>query len=187
LRFERLPIIGKLYTKNEHRFPPGVHFGDVTRGLPVQDGLCDGVYCSHVLEHLSREDFERAIRETFRILKPGGIFRLVVPDLESAARAYVAALDAGAPTANDSFLRSTLLGSERRRRGLPGVLTSAFGNSEHLWMWDWPSLNHALGLAGFTDIRRARMGDSEDPMFREVEEEGRFVTACAVQTVKSAP
>ena len=42
--------------------------GDVVRGLPVADQSCDGVYASHVLEHLSRTDFEAAMRETFRIL-----------------------------------------------------------------------------------------------------------------------
>jgi SAM-dependent methyltransferase len=93
------------------------------------------VYCSHVLEHLSRRDFDRAVRETFRILKPGGIFRLVVPDLEAAARTYLSALDNGEAGSNDAFMRATALGVESRRRGLRGLATAMLGNSSHLWMW----------------------------------------------------
>ena len=48
LKFERLPIIGRLYTKNESRFPENVEFGDIIAGLPVPDDFCKGVYCSHI-------------------------------------------------------------------------------------------------------------------------------------------
>lgn len=81
LRFERLPLIGKLYTRNARRFPANVRYGDVVKGLPVADKSCDGIYASHVLEHLAFADFEKALTNTFRYLKPGGTFRLVVPDL----------------------------------------------------------------------------------------------------------
>lgn len=61
LRFERLPIIGNLYTKNENRFPENVEYGDIVKGLPVPDDSCKGIYCSHVLEHLSLSDFRVAL------------------------------------------------------------------------------------------------------------------------------
>lgn len=76
---------------------------DVTRanfieGVPLPDGAADFVYHSHVLEHLTRQDGERFLRECHRILKPGGVLRIAVPDLEDAAREYlrnVARCDAG--------------------------------------------------------------------------------------------
>ena len=67
-------------------------------GVPLDEGVADFVYHSHVLEHLTREDGERFLRECFRILKPGGILRIAVPDLEDAAREYlrnIARSDAG--------------------------------------------------------------------------------------------
>jgi len=82
LRFERLPLLGKLYTKNNSRFPENVEYGDIVKGLPVPPTSCEAVYCSHVLEHLSLDDFRKALRNTHRILKSGGTFRLVVPDLD---------------------------------------------------------------------------------------------------------
>jgi hypothetical protein len=42
-------------------------------------------------------------------------------------------------------------------------------------MWDEPSLARALAQAGFVAIRRCAFNDCEDSMFREVEQEDRFV------------
>ncbi len=62
---------------------------DVTRGLPFADSEVDAVYCSHVVEHLSRADAARLIRDMRRVLKPSGIVRIVVPDLEAVAHLYL--------------------------------------------------------------------------------------------------
>ncbi len=62
---------------------------DLLTGLPFDDNHFDVVYHSHVLEHLSSEDGAAMIRECFRVLKPGGIMRVVVPDLEQIARLYL--------------------------------------------------------------------------------------------------
>src|SRR5579884_2937348 len=110
LRWERLPLIGKTYTKNSQRFPSNVRYGNIVKGLPICSATCCGVFASHVLEHLSLADFHKALQNTVRILRPGGIFRLVVPDLEWAARDYLARVEAGDATANDMFLSNTGLG-----------------------------------------------------------------------------
>ncbi len=72
---------------------PDVIQHDLQTGLPFPDQTCDAVYHSHVLEHLSQEEGRKLITECWRVLKPGGILRVVVPDLENIARAYVNAID----------------------------------------------------------------------------------------------
>ncbi len=64
LRFERMPFIGRLYTKNQFRFPCNVEYGDIVKGLPIEPDSCLGAYCSHILEHLSLSDFRTALRNT---------------------------------------------------------------------------------------------------------------------------
>src|SRR5687767_6441655 len=86
LRAQRLPLIGSAIARaSDTRFPEAVRYGDIVTGLPVADGSCKGVYASHVLEHLALEDMRTALRNTWKILEPGGVFRLVVPDLELMA------------------------------------------------------------------------------------------------------
>ena len=174
LRAERIPVFGSFIKKNVSRFPPNVLSGDIVRGLPVPDGMADAVYASHVLEHLSREDFGLALRNTWRILTPGGVFRLIVPDLEARARSYLKRLEAGQASANDWFMSVSSLGMEKKPAGFISLFASIFGASHHLWMWDWPSMKAALDMAGFTSIRRCERRDSGDPMFNLVEEASRF-------------
>jgi SAM-dependent methyltransferase len=174
LRFERLPIVGRSLTKNRSRFPENVHYGDIVEGLPLEDGTVDAVYASHILEHLALDDFHVALGNTRRLLKAGGIFRLVVPDLRWRAEVYIAASADGNTGAASAFLRSCYLGVETRPRGLWRMMISAFGHSKHLWMWDEPAMREALEAAGFHNIRRAEIGDAADSMFAKVEEKSRF-------------
>lgn len=62
---------------------PGVdHVGSCT-ALPFPDACVAEVYASHVLEHLSFVDeLPRALREIHRVLQPGGVARISVPDFE---------------------------------------------------------------------------------------------------------
>ena len=75
------------------RTGPGVVAHDLSTGIPLPDASCEVVYHSHVLEHLRRPDAQFFMRECFRVLKPGGILRVAVPDLEQICRQYLLALD----------------------------------------------------------------------------------------------
>jgi len=179
LRFERLPLIGRLYSKNQQRFPGNVEYGDIVKGIPLPNESCEAIYASHVLEHLSLRDFRVALANTYRLLTNGGLFRLVVPDLEILARRY---LESNDPAAARSFMEGTSLGVSERQRGLRGLATIWLGNSSHLWMWDLKSISQELSAVGFADITRCCFGDER--VFQDVEEEGRFVDALAVQCWK---
>ncbi|HOZ80589.1 MAG TPA: methyltransferase domain-containing protein, partial [Ferruginibacter sp.] len=123
LRLQKMPVIGNwLKNRSAVVFPANVLYGDIVKGLPVGDNSCDGVYCSHTLEHLSLEDFRLSLRNTWRILKPGGIFRCVVPDLEIAAREYIQALDRKDKNASIQFLNSVMLGQRTRPRGTKNLV-----------------------------------------------------------------
>jgi hypothetical protein len=178
VRLERLPLIGTLATGRNGRFPANVLFGNIVKGLPVAAGSCEAVYCSHVLEHLSLNDFRTALLNTRALLRARGIFRLVVPDLRSAARRYLAEED---EQAAPRFMTDTCLGVIDRPRTVRGLVRYWLGNSHHLWMWDFESLRAELEKAGFAGIRRAELGDSEEPMFALVEEKTRWIDAVAIQ------
>lgn len=85
---------------------PGVIPYDLRKGLPFPDGDCDACYSAHVLEHMDPEEAGRFLRECHRVTRPGGVVRIVVPDLEDIARAYLDALrrtQAGDPAAEADY------------------------------------------------------------------------------------
>jgi len=84
---------------------------DLRCGLPLASNAADACYSSHVLEHLTRAEADPFIEEQFRVLRPGGVIRVVVPDLEVMCRDYLAHLAAlRSSAANCDFAyRFTLL------------------------------------------------------------------------------
>jgi SAM-dependent methyltransferase len=185
LRIQKIPVAGPLLKKRLNTvFPDNVLYGDITKGLPIASDTCDGLYCSHTLEHLSLDDFRRALRNSYQVLKPGGIFRCVVPDLEHAARTYLTSLDNGNQRSSVEFIDSILLGVKTRPTSVKGRISSLFGNSHHLWMWDTKSLALELKNAGFKAIRECKFNDCEDEMFKLVEAEDRFQNAAAMECRK---
>ena len=72
---------------------PGVMACNLVEGVPFADNSFAAVYHSHVLEHFSRPDGEKFIRECFRVLAPGGVIRVVVSDLERIAQSYLHCLN----------------------------------------------------------------------------------------------
>ncbi|CAG0967758.1 hypothetical protein PHYC_01077 [Phycisphaerales bacterium] len=72
---------------------PGPHVdfvGTATDLSAFADGTVDEVYGSHIYEHLSYNDeVMRALAEVFRILRPGGVFMVGVPDLDVLCQLFV--------------------------------------------------------------------------------------------------
>ena len=62
---------------------------NILKGLPYKDNYFDVVYSSHFIEHLSFEQVKKVITEIKRVLKPEGIIRIVVPDLENICNEYL--------------------------------------------------------------------------------------------------
>jgi SAM-dependent methyltransferase len=53
---------------------------DVTNPLPLKDNTVDIVQSEDVMEHIEYDNLKDSINEIYRILKPGGLFRLSMPD-----------------------------------------------------------------------------------------------------------
>lgn len=136
-------------------WPRSIEVYNLKKPLSYGDSSIDYVYTSHFLEHLEYKDAQRLIREVIRVLKPGGVIRIVVPDLAIGAKQYLASLQAksdGAKAAPD-FLNWLQLSK-------PGV------RDPHQWMYDAPSLTAMLREAGFTNVvvceyRKGRVPDCE--------------------------
>ncbi|MBI3452116.1 MAG: methyltransferase domain-containing protein [Rhodospirillales bacterium] len=174
MRLRELPLFGPLFARLA-RFPAHVRYGNIVTGLPVALGSCDGVYSCHVLEHLCLDDFRTALRNVHALLRPDGIYRFTVPDLQHHIGKYRRETDAGDWQAAPRFLNETLLGRAHRntlRDTLIEIFTGS-GGTYHKWMWDEASLRHEMAAAGFRDVRRCAFLDSQDPMMVIVERESQ--------------
>lgn len=79
----------------------GVQKANLLGRLPLQDNAAQLVYSSHFLEHIPKSQVDCFLCECLRVLQPGGVIRLVLPDLENMARTYLQLRDGGKhPQAN---------------------------------------------------------------------------------------
>lgn len=63
--------------------------GSIT-AIDLPDESVNGVYASHVLEHVESWEIQRALAEVYRVLKPGGSAVILTPDLVAWAKEIVA-------------------------------------------------------------------------------------------------
>jgi SAM-dependent methyltransferase len=146
-RLARLPLFRRI-NNTVHivraPWPPGIVIHDLRKPLPWPNESIDGIYCSHVLEHFTRLQGERLLAECFRVARPGGVLRVVVPDLAFAvnsyatgrtdAREFLDTLDVGGTDDRDGFIRQRLAWLVR---------------FPHKCMYDEAALLDALTCVGF--------------------------------------
>jgi len=168
-QIEKIPLIKKIIKINPISYPKGIIYGNITKRTFCKNNEADNIYCSHALEHMTREGMQAALRNIYFMLKPGGCFRLVVPDLETRVKKYLQNQDC------DAFIETIGFGKKKNDRTFKDFLRKMFGNSGHLWMYDNKSMQNYLAEAGFKNIKKCKIGDSGIDAFSEVEELHRFI------------
>jgi SAM-dependent methyltransferase len=121
----------------------GIEWADAVRRIPLANGSADVVYSSHMFEHLHPHDAVSFLRETHRVLRPGGLLRLALPDLATLVRDYLRDLDA------DAFVSRLLLATPPDHGTIGRLKTLISGHRHHLWMYDGPSLVRLVTRNGF--------------------------------------
>lgn len=141
-------------------WPRNIRYLSIGKRFPWDSGSVDCVYASHVFEHLSVRVTGNFMNESLRILKPGGVLRIVVPDLLFHARKYVSSWSDAHSGAEEflSVLHLRLPGEEGLIRGIYNWV-KGYPNL-HKNMYDMVTLREIFIRYGFSDIRTAQYGVS---------------------------
>lgn len=142
---------------------------DATIRWPLEDGAASHVHADNVIEHISLAAGRAMFAEAYRCLQPGGVVRLVTPDMRAHVDMYLAG-------------RSTLESrAARRYRGIGLVVehpvdlvripVASFGH--HVgYLYDFDTLEAELTDAGFHSVTRCELGSSAHPELRGLDERG---------------
>lgn len=129
----RLP--GYVHVDSRPEVGPDV-VADVENLDAFEDGVADIIYAAHLLEHIPRPHVIAVLEEWRRVLKPGGILRVSVPDFQVLAELYL----------YDAVSMWRLIG--------PLMGGQQYEGNTHFASYDYEYLAWMLGLAGYYDIRR---------------------------------
>lgn len=152
---------------------PRIIHWNLKKGIPFSDESFDVVYHSHLLEHLDKDFALTFLRECYRVLKTGGIIRVVVPDLEVLVNRYVSAiskLERGDRLAEkdhieaidnlfEPMVRKESVETQKQKpliRIIERVLKGNISKTGelHRWMYDKYSLETILSSVGLRTSRR---------------------------------
>lgn len=110
---------------------------DLRQAPPFETSTVDFVYAEHFIEHVDRDDAGRLLRELLRVLKPGGVMRLVTPDLRFLCCTYLAGNIDEWGYIWQSISGSRMMNEDMRLWG-------------HQFLYDAPELETLLHECGFT-------------------------------------
>ncbi len=120
---------------------------DITK-LPYPNGSVGLIETYHVIEHLSRHDLPKALKEWYRVLLPGGKLIIECPDFDASVREY-------------------LEGNEKRLDSIFGL--QRFPGDTHQFGYSSKGLKNLLITSGFKNIRNSEAQDShakDEPCLR---------------------
>ena len=150
--------------------PDNIMVYNIARGLPFESDSIDVIYHSHMLEHIDRDISKFFLLEVKRVLKQGGVHRIVVPDLENVCKAYFAHFlksetDPEECQKHDLYIAALLEQSVRKeaygtslQKPLRRFLENAFlGDARkrgetHQWMYDKINLKTILVNLGYKEV-----------------------------------
>jgi FkbM family methyltransferase len=156
---------------------------DASKGVPIlKDGQFKTVYHSHFLEHINNVDGYNFLTECYRILESGGVMRILVPDLELWADAYL--------NKKQDFLdwyRNTWLGDSVLYKTNAQIFMGALHNHEHKIGYDFETLKHILESIGFRNVVRSKYGESNIPSIEFLEDDNprKYESLCVECTKPS--
>jgi predicted SAM-dependent methyltransferase len=138
---------------------------DCRKGLPFGDNAVKGIFTEHFFEHIDyTEEVPFFLSECHRVLRPGGVIRIIVPDAEKYVRAYCAEgweeLVSVRPLNRDHS--DVHFGSKFNTK--MEVLNAMFRQYfEHKFAYDFSTLEFVMRRYGFSDIHNQRFGKSALP------------------------
>lgn len=165
----------------------GTLIHDLTKPLPFASRTVGNIYASHVLEHLYRDDGRKLLKECWRVLRPSGTCRIVVPDLRSMVMRYWSekngnGSESGKGAAAESLNEALAFRDPSPPRG--NILLRFYYLSKdfhhHKWMYDSELLVQSMEAAGFVEVRERGYLDSDISGIEEVEQATRVLNGAGV-------
>jgi predicted SAM-dependent methyltransferase len=154
---------------------------DITRGIPFASGSMRGIFSEHCLEHFPLPTAVDILRECYRVLAPGGILRIVVPDGELYLKIY------NRQREGDSSVTFPYQVHEAFRELYSPILSvnrifyqdrdSPHG---HRFIYDFHFLDQLLRYCGFTSVTQRSFRDGADPALL-IDSESRAVESLYVE------
>lgn len=165
---QRVPIIGKSIAKivsNVSYDSNNFTYMNLNHNWKFKDSSVDVVYASHLFEHLSLKSADLFLKNAYRCLKPGGVIRIVVPDLYQIVKKYINEYEEIEKGDSTEFILWAINMHREGQYGNPSLIKKIIYElqgypHQHKFMYDDKSLIHKMEAYGFKDSTSLSYGNS---------------------------
>ena len=144
--------------------------------LEFEDNTIDLIYASHVIEYFDRQEVEELLGEWYRVLRPGAILRIAVPNFKVLSMFY----------ANGTISLDQVLGPLYGRMSLEDLTIY------HKTAYDFVSLRKVLENCGYSNVIKydwretdhAKFDDHSQAYIPHMDKENGTLVSLNVECVK---
>jgi predicted SAM-dependent methyltransferase len=151
---------------------PDVMEMDATQRFPFGDGTFQYVYTEHMIEHVPYPQGIYMLRECHRVMRNGGVIRVITPDLAAMMRLYGGDLSADQKKYLSWFCQ-TFVPAEYPH-GAVSTINAMFRLWGHQFIYDEATLADAMRAAGFGSVTRWSLGESDHSDLQDLGNERRY-------------
>jgi len=181
-------IIKKDMINIDFFFEKGIDYGaDLRYPLRIPSNSVDGIVCEHTMEHILYKDDEKLLSECYRILKPGGVLRIILPDISKFINAYASGDEKWFSEWERIFFIDSPdpVRSKRRIKSPLQALSFVMQEYGHISAWDVPLMRKFLEEAGFSDIEECSHRQGKKPeLLIDTEVPGRLYVSLYIEATK---
>jgi predicted SAM-dependent methyltransferase len=148
---------------------------DLRRTWPLRSDSAKYIFSEHVFEHFAYPDeIGHVLSECYRVLKPGGVLRVIVPNAERYLWAYA--------NNDESFIKE-VGGDSASRLSVVNVMMRE--NGFHKYAYDYDELESVMRNAGFRNISRSSLnGSSNSELNLDLVDEQRELVSLYMEALK---
>lgn len=166
--------IKKNFINLDYHWAPGVDVcWNIEKDYPLRDNSLEGIYTEHCLEHITLEAGIKNIKEFYRMLRPGGVLRIVVPDGELYFKLYNSQLtDKGVQLPWQDCYISAM-----------DRINALFRKYGHQFIYDFETFQKILRENNFKEIKKVECNSGREPRLL-IDEEWRAVESLYIECIK---
>ena len=177
IHYERREEYGKIKEENDALY---LNY-NLLKTWPFEADSIQYIAGSHFIEHLDLNQGLEFLKESFRVLKKGGVIRLSCPDLNIYAKNYI---ENNRKFFENKWIKEWCAFKQAVTPGEIFIAKAYDSGGSHKWFYDFDSLRHVLEAVGFQKVTKEGRLSGQVPDLEKIEPSARELETLYVEALK---
>jgi predicted SAM-dependent methyltransferase len=145
---------------------------DATQPFPFRDKTFQYIYTEHMIEHVTYQNGARMLQECYRVMREGGLIRVITPDLAAILGLYERERRPDQQAYLLWFCQTFV--PQDCPHNATSAINTMFRQWGHQFIYDEKTLTNSMQAAGFRSLERCALGESRHLGLRNMDNQQRY-------------